>query len=154
MHCPYCRHVETKVIDSRLANEGEQVRRRRECCACSERFTTFEVVELSFPYIIKRDGRRTPFSEDKLRSGFIKALEKRPISLELIETAVLHVKRKLLACGESEIHSSHLGEWVMQELLQLDQVAYIRFASVYQSFEDLEAFVEAIQTLHERGKHE
>lgn len=152
MHCPFCRHVETKVIDSRLANDGEQVRRRRECCACAERFTTFEVTELNFPYIIKRDGRRTPFSEEKLRSGFMKALEKRPISLELIETAVLHVKRKLLASGEQEIPSRQLGEWVMQELLQLDQVAYIRFASVYQSFEDLEAFADAINTLHERGE--
>jgi len=152
MYCPYCRHLETKVIDSRLANDGEQVRRRRECCLCAERFTTFEVVELNFPYIIKRDGRRTPFDEAKLRLGFVKALEKRPISLASIDTAVLHIKRKLLACGEAEIASSKLGEWVMQELLLLDQVAYIRFASVYQSFADLEAFVEAIQTLHQRGQ--
>lgn len=152
MHCPFCRYIETKVIDSRLANEGEQVRRRRECCACAERFTTFEAAELSFPYIIKRDGRRTPFSPDKLRISFMKALEKRNISLEKIEAAILHIQRKLLASTEREIHSAQLGEWVMQKLLQLDQVAYIRFASVYQSFADLEAFREAIQTLHERGK--
>ncbi len=151
MHCPFCRHIETKVVDSRLANQGEQVRRRRECCACAARFTTFEIAELNFPYVVKRDGRRALFSEEKLRAGFLKALEKRPVSLEAIENAILRIKRQLLANGEPEIVSSRIGEWVMQELLQLDQVAYIRFASVYQSFEDIEAFRDAIQIIRERG---
>jgi transcriptional repressor NrdR len=110
------------------------------------------VAELSFPYIIKRDGRRTPFSPDKLRMSFMKALEKRNISLEKIEMAIVHIQRKLLAGTEREVGSAQLGEWVMHQLLHLDQVAYIRFASVYQSFSDLEAFRKAIQTLHERGK--
>ena len=152
MHCPFCRHIETKVIDSRLATEGEQVRRRRECLACNERFTTFETAELNFPYIIKSDGRRTSFIEEKLRSGLLKALEKRPVSIEQIDSAMSHIKRNLQAAGEREVQSKQLGEWVMQELLNLDQVAYIRFASVYQSFKDLDEFRSEIQKLHEQGK--
>ena len=147
MHCPFCQYQETKVIDSRLVSDGEQVRRRRECIACQERFTTYEGAELALPHIIKRDGRRTPFSEEKLRSGLIKALEKRPVSMEQIEQALVHLKHRLRASGEREISSLQLGEWVMSELLTLDEVAYVRFASVYHSFQDLDEFREAIQTL-------
>lgn len=147
MHCPFCKYEETKVIDSRLSNDGEQVRRRRECLSCHERITTYEVAELALPYIIKRDNRRVAFDENKLRSGLEKALEKRPVSVEQVEEAVRHIKHRLRACGEREVKSKQLGTWVMKELLALDKVAYIRFASVYHSFEDLKAFQQAIGEL-------
>jgi transcriptional repressor NrdR len=149
MRCPFCHYPETKVIDSRLADEGDQVRRRRECLSCAERYTTYEVVEWVLPRIIKRDGQRCVFNEEKLRSGMCKALEKRPVSTEQVDAAVHRVKHRLRACGEREVPSSLLGEWVMDELLKLDEVAYVRFASVYQSFEDLEAFRAAISRLHQ-----
>lgn len=147
MHCPFCKFHETKVVDSRLSADGEQVRRRRECLSCHERITTYETAELALPYIIKRDNRRVPFDENKLRSGLKKAAEKRPVSVEQLETAVRHIKHRLRACGEREIGSRRLGSWVMKELLALDKVAYIRFASVYHSFEDLDAFQDAIAKL-------
>ncbi|MDF1763334.1 MAG: transcriptional regulator NrdR, partial [Oleibacter sp.] len=134
MHCPFCAHPETKVIDSRLMADGEQVRRRRECISCSERFTTFESAELVMPRIIKHDGTREPFNEEKLRSGIQRALEKRPVSIEAIEAALTRIKQNMRATGEREIDSRHVGEWVMEELRRLDQVAYVRFASVYRSF--------------------
>lgn len=147
MHCPFCDHEETKVIDSRLASEGSQVRRRRECHSCGERFTTFESAELVMPKVIKRDGTRIPFDESKLRSGFERALEKRPVYAEDVEAAIARIAHKLRALGEREVKSRQIGEWVMDELAELDQVAYVRFASVYRSFQDVNAFREEIERL-------
>lgn len=147
MRCPFCNAPETKVIDSRLANEGDSVRRRRECLTCSERFTTFETAELVMPRIVKSDGSRVPFDEQKLLNGMSKALEKRPVSMETIEQAVNHIKYNLRATGDREVVSERLGEWVMDELKKLDQVAYVRFASVYRSFQDLDEFRQEIERL-------
>src|SRR5688500_15748017 len=128
MHCPYCGAPDTRVIDSRLASEGAQVRRRRECTRCEERFTSYESPELALPRVIKRDGRRQPFVEGKLRTGMQHALEKRPVRTEDVEAAIGRIKRKLLATGERELEARQIGEWVMTELQALDQVAYVRFA--------------------------
>lgn len=147
MRCPFCNAPDTKVIDSRLANEGDSVRRRRECLTCSERFTTFETAELVMPRIVKSDGSRAPFDDHKLLQGMLKALEKRPVSLETIEKAVNHIKYNLRATGDREVVASRLGEWVMDELKKLDQVAYVRFASVYRSFQDLDEFRQEIERL-------
>lgn len=147
MRCPFCNFSETKVVDSRLVGEGEQVRRRRECLSCAERFTTYESAELVMPLLIKRDGRRSAFVEAKLRKGLLKALEKRPVSVERVDEAVRRIIHRLRACGEREVPSEQLGKWVMDELLEMDQVAYVRFASVYYSFQDLEAFKQEIQRL-------
>ncbi len=147
MRCPFCSDTDTRVVDSRLADEGDSVRRRRECNACGERFTTYERAELRLPQIIKSDGRREPFSEQKLRTGMGRALEKRPVDTEAIEHVIGRIRHKLLASGEREIKSRAIGEWVMEELKDLDAVAYVRFASVYRSFEDLEAFSEEVQRL-------
>ncbi|MEQ5836503.1 transcriptional regulator NrdR [Marinobacter sp. R17] len=147
MHCPFCGEADTKVIDSRLVAEGDQVRRRRECLSCKERFTTFESAELVMPRVVKQDGTRQPFDEDKLRSGIMKALEKRPVSIEEIEASLNRIKFRLRARGEREIKSMELGEEVMTELRQLDQVAYVRFASVYRSFQDINEFKEEIERL-------
>ncbi|MAY14849.1 MULTISPECIES: transcriptional regulator NrdR [Oceanospirillaceae] len=147
MYCPFCTHPETKVIDSRLVADGEQIRRRRECISCGERFTTFESAELVMPRIIKQDGTREPFNEDKLRSGIHRALEKRPVSVEDVEAAIVRIKQKLRATGEREVPSRILGECVMAELRQLDQVAYVRFASVYRSFQDLDEFRAEIERI-------
>lgn len=153
MRCPFCNVQDTRVIDSRLAAEGDQVRRRRECIQCNERFTTFETPELALPRIIKRDGRRSPFDEEKLRTGLMKALEKRPIETEQIEAVIARLVHKLRASGEREISSQLLGEWVMDELRNLDEVAYVRFASVYRRFQDIKAFHHEIQQL-QRVNHE
>ena len=147
MRCPFCEAEDTKVIDSRLANEGYSVRRRRECLSCSERFTTFETAELVMPQIVKHDNRREPFNEDKLRTGIIRALEKRPVESTAVEELISHVKMLMRATGDREIPASQLGEWVMDALKSLDQVAYVRFASVYRSFEDVNAFREEIERL-------
>lgn len=147
MHCPFCSAPDTRVIDSRLAEDGDQVRRRRECIACGERFTTYETAELNLPRVVKTDGTRQPFSEDKLRNGMMKALEKRPVSMEQIEASISRIKHKLLSAGEREVPARRIGEWVMEELKSLDRVAYIRFASVYLSFEDVDAFRKAIEKL-------
>lgn len=152
MHCPFCGNEDTKVIDSRLAAEGQQVRRRRECVACNERFTTFESAELVMPRLIKHDGRRVPFDESKLRTGLTRALEKRPVSAERIEAALTHVMSKLRASGEREVAARQVGEWVMDELRDIDQVAYVRFASVYRSFQDIDAFREEIERLEKAAK--
>jgi transcriptional repressor NrdR len=135
------------VIDSRLAGEGSQIRRRRECLACSERFTTFETAELVMPMIVKSDKSREPFDEHKLRNGLLKALEKRPVGSEAIEQAVEHICRKLRSLGEREVAARSIGDLVMEELRHLDEVAYVRFASVYRSFQDVEAFHEEIDKL-------
>lgn len=153
MYCPFCYANDTKVTDSRLIREGNQIRRRRECLICKERFTTYEIAELILPRIIKRDGRRDHFNEDKLRAGISRALEKRPISLEQIENAVNRIIHKSRVSGEREIPSKQLGEWVMEELHNLDQVAYVRFASVYRSFQDIKEFREEVSRL-EKIKNE
>lgn len=147
MFCPFCSATETKVIDSRLVAEGHQVRRRRECAKCHERFTTFEMAELVMPRIIKTDGKREPFNEEKLSAGIYRALEKRPVSAEEIELSISQIKSKLRATGEREVASSLLGELVMTALKKLDKVAYVRFASVYRSFEDVKEFNEEIAKL-------
>jgi transcriptional repressor NrdR len=156
MRCPFCGHDETKVTDSRLAADGGQVRRRRECLSCGERFTTFESAELLMPRVIKSDGSREPFDEHKLKAGMIKALEKRPVASEAVEQAVARVCHKLRVLGEREVPARTIGQLVMEELRQLDEVAYVRFASVYRSFQDVEAFREEIEQLrrHRRRRDE
>lgn len=144
MHCPFCGAADTKVIDSRLVADGGQVRRRRECLSCHERFTTFEVAELLMPKVVKQDGTREPFDEQKLRNGLLRALEKRPVSVEQIETTVNNIKQQIQATGEREIKSLDIGEKVMAALRQLDGVAYVRFASVYRSFQDISEFRQAV----------
>ena len=147
MHCPFCHADDTKVIDSRLVAEGDAVRRRRECQVCGERYTTFETPELTMPRLIKRDGSREPFDEEKLRYGLAKALEKRPVSEDQIETALTHIKHRLRSTGERELPAMQVGEEVMQELRGLDPVAYVRFASVYRDFQDVSEFADEIQKL-------
>lgn len=147
MHCPFCRTSETKVIDSRLVADGHQVRRRRQCIECQERFTTFESAELVMPRIIKTTGSREPFDDEKLRSGMSRALERRPVSVEEIENSLHVIKSHLRATGEREVLSTLLGNLVMEELKRLDKVAYIRFASVYRAFEDVEEFGKEIAKL-------
>jgi len=147
MRCPFCSAADTKVIDSRLANDGDAVRRRRECLTCSERFTTFETAELIMPRMIKQGGVREPFNEDKLRAGFVRALEKRPVSTEAVEAAISRVMHRLRSSGEREVSTRQIGEWVMAELRDLDEVAYVRFASVYRRFQDVNAFREEIERL-------
>ncbi|MGQ0800081.1 MAG: transcriptional regulator NrdR [Pseudomarimonas sp.] len=147
MHCPFCQHENTRVIDSRVADEGASIRRRRECESCSERFSTFETAELKLPTIVKNDGRREAFDERKLLTSFNRALQKRPVSSEQTEDAVRSVMRALRLTGEREIAALRLGEIVMDALKRLDQVAYVRFASVYRRFEDVQAFREEIERL-------
>ncbi len=149
MKCPFCPESNTRVIDSRLLGDGEQIRRRRECLSCSARFTTYETAELSLPRIVKNDGRREAFSEEKLRSGVVKALEKRPVDLEQIDHQVSMIKSKLRENGERELKSTLVGELVMDALKSLDHVAYVRFASVYRSFEDVKSFLEEVQRLED-----
>jgi transcriptional repressor NrdR len=147
MHCPFCGHEETKVNDSRLAGEGRQIRRRRECLKCGERFTTFETAELLMPLVIKGDRAREAFDEGKLRAGMEKALEKRPVPREQIDEAVSRIVHRVRSLGDREVSSRAIGELVMEELRHLDEVAYVRFASVYRHFEDVEAFHEEIERL-------
>lgn len=147
MRCPFCTTQDTRVIDSRLANEGDQVRRRRECVACKERFTTYEVTEFNLPRIVKRDGLREPFDENKLRGGILRALEKRPVSSDQIEAAVTRIKKALMASGDREIEALAIGEQLMKELSALDHVAFVRFASVYRSFQDVSEFTDMIADL-------
>jgi transcriptional repressor NrdR len=151
MHCPFCSAVDTKVIDSRLVAEGNNVRRRRECITCAERFTTYEAAELVMPRIIKAGGIREPFNEDKMTAGLMKALEKRPVSIERVEEAVTKIKAALRATGEREIESRSVGELVMSQLRDLDEVAFVRFASVYRSFKDLDEFRQEIDRLSGEG---
>ena len=147
MHCPFCGHDETKVIDSRLAGEGRQIRRRRQCLACNERFTTFEAAELVMPRVVKNDSSRQPFDEDKLRSSMVRALEKRPVPSDELEEAIGHLVHKLRTMGEREVPSRLIGDLVMEELRALDEVAYVRFASVYRRFQDITEFEDEIKRL-------
>ncbi|EJL6522304.1 transcriptional regulator NrdR [Vibrio cholerae] len=149
MHCPFCSENDTKVIDSRLVADGHQVRRRRQCLACNERFTTFETAELVMPRVIKSNGNREPFDEEKMIGGLQRALEKRPVSADAIELAISTIESKLRATGEREVPSKLIGNLVMEQLKVLDKVAYIRFASVYRSFEDVREFGEEIAKLQD-----
>ena len=147
MHCPFCNTDDTTVIDSRLVADGGQVRRRRECVECGERFTTYELAELVMPRVIKSDGSRQPFDEEKLRAGLQRALEKRPVSIDEVEISLSQIKHFLQVTGEREISSRVIGEEVMKKLHKLDKVAYIRFASVYRSFQDLSEFQDELNRL-------
>ena len=147
MHCPFCGHEETKVNDSRLAGEGRQIRRRRECLKCGERFTTFETAELVMPVVVKGDRAREAFDEPKLRAGIEKALQKRPVAREQIDEAVSRIVHAVRGLGDREVSSRAIGELVMEELRHLDEVAYVRFASVYRQFQDVEAFHDEIERL-------
>lgn len=149
MHCPFCHAMDTKVIDSRLIADGAQVRRRRECIECQERFTTFESAELVMPVVIKRDGRRELFCFDNLRAGMLRALEKRPVSTDDLEKVLLIITQKMRDTGEREIDSRQIGEWVMEQLFRLDHIAYVRFASVYKRFEDVSEFQQAIDEMND-----
>ena len=151
MRCPFCSFDDTKVIDSRLVAEGGQVRRRRECLSCSERFTTYESAELLMPKVVKSDGTREPFDEHKLRSGIQRALEKRPVGVEVVETAVAKICHRLRATGERELPSREIGEQVMEALREMDKVAYVRFASVYRDFQDLSQFSDEIARLQQKS---
>jgi transcriptional repressor NrdR len=151
VHCPFCENSETKVIDSRLVSEGDQVRRRRECIECGERFTSFESAELVLPRVIKSSGSRQPFDEEKLRGGLLRAIEKRPVSMEMVESTLNHIKHALRAMGEREVKTRVVGELMMNELRQLDDVAYVRFASVYRSFQDIDEFKHEIDRIQNSG---
>ncbi len=150
MYCPFCRAEETKVIDSRLISDGNQVKRRRECIACGERFNTHEIVELTMPRVIKRNGEREAFCEHKFRDGICRALQKRPVAQDMIESLIIQIMQEIHAKGECEVDSKVIGELVMSKLSHLDQVAYVRFASVYRKFEDVEAFKHEIKRLKEK----
>ncbi|MBC3921036.1 transcriptional repressor NrdR [Undibacterium sp. CY18W] len=145
MKCPFCHNDDTQVIDTRVSEEGNVIRRRRRCADCDKRFTTYERVELVMPVIVKKNGSRTEYETAKLRASLMLALRKRPVSAEAVETAIQRIEEKLLSSGEREVMSGHVGELVMRELKRLDKIAYIRFASVYKSFEDVSEFAEAIQ---------
>ncbi len=145
MKCPFCSNLETKVVDSRVGKDGAMIRRRRQCEVCLQRHTTYERVEETLPFVVKKDGRREPFERDKVMSGFQKACEKRPISIETIESGVANLEMQLIALGEKEISSTYIGELVMDALKKLDDVAYVRFASVYRAFKDIGEFVELIR---------
>lgn len=145
MKCPFCKHSDTQVVDTRESEEGDSIRRRRRCLSCEKRFTTFETVELRMPQVVKQNGMRSEFDEGKLRTSFTRALHKRPVSTELVDAAIHNVTQKVFALGEREIGSRQIGEMVMKELLKLDKVAYIRFASVYKSFQDVGDFTEAVE---------
>ncbi|MGE4124460.1 transcriptional regulator NrdR [Neopusillimonas aromaticivorans] len=147
MKCPFCNGSDTQVIDSRVSEEGDTIRRRRRCAACDRRFTTYERVELTMPAVVKRNGTRTEFDLDKLRGSLKLALRKRPVSTEQVDAAVARIEETLLTSGKREVPTDYLGELVMNELIKLDQVAYVRFASVYKSFEDIGEFVKAIDEI-------
>ena len=147
MHCPFCQEQDTKVVDSRYTANNVQVRRRRECVSCNERFTTYEMIEITLPRVIKSNNIREAFSEEKLKKGMLRALEKRPVSIEDVEISVVSIINKIKKLGEKEISSRKIGELVMHELYQLDEVAYVRFASVYRKFESIGEFKDEIQRI-------
>ena len=152
MKCPYCKAEDTGVIDSRLSDDGDTVRRRRECKECGKRFTTYERVELNLPMVVKSSGHRVPYDREKLRTGFMRALHKRPVPTEYVDGAIVRLEQRLLALGEREVPSRVIGELVMRELKKMDDVAYIRFASVYEDFQRVDDFREAIQQVKKPGK--
>ncbi|MEW6247296.1 MAG: transcriptional regulator NrdR [Nitrospirota bacterium] len=152
MKCPFCDELEDKVVDSRMAKEGEVIRRRRECLSCKRRYTTYERVEESLPVVVKKDGRREPFDRSKILAGLKKACEKRPISTAIIEAVTDRIEKRIQEMGESEIQSRTIGEEVMKELHQLDQVAYVRFASVYREFKDIDQFMDELKALAQQRR--
>ncbi len=158
MYCPFCGDNDTRVVDSRLASEGDQVRRRRECSACKERFTTYEVAVFNMPPVLKSSGEKQAFNAHKLRDGLMRAAQKRPVDSKAIDNAILQIQKRILQDtkkrGKSEIQSSLIGEYVMEELRQLDDVAYIRFASVYRDFNDIKEFIDAIEGLENTPRSE
>jgi transcriptional repressor NrdR len=145
MKCPFCHHADTQVIDSRASDEGAAIRRRRRCIGCDKRFTTYERVELAMPTLIKRGGTRAEYDRDKLRASMLLALRKRPVPREAVDEAISRIEEKLISSAQREVKSEKLGELVMRELKRLDKVAYIRFASVYRSFEDVDEFAEVVK---------
>lgn len=145
MKCPFCKSADTQVIDSRVSDDGESIRRRRRCASCSKRFTTYETIELRMPQVVKQDGSRSEFDLEKLRTGFMRALHKRPVPTQQVDDAIATITQDVLAMGDREIASRRLGEMVMRELKRLDQVAYIRFASVYKAFQGIDDFQDAIK---------
>lgn len=147
MKCPFCKGDDTQVVDTRESEEGDHIRRRRRCLSCDKRFTTYEIVELRMPQVVKQNGMRSEFNEEKLRTSFNRALHKRPVPTALVDKAIDHLIQKIFALGEREIGSRQVGEMVMKELLKLDKVAYIRFASVYKSFQDVDDFTEAVEAV-------
>jgi len=151
MKCPFCKGDDTQVVDTRESEEGDSIRRRRRCLSCDKRFTTYETVELRMPQVVKQNGMRSEFDVEKLRVSFSRALHKRPVSTALVDAAIDHVTQKVFEMGEREIPSRQIGEMVMKELLKLDKVAYIRFASVYKSFQDVADFAEAVEAMRERN---
>ena len=152
MKCPFCKSDDTQVIDSRVSEDGESIRRRRRCAHCNKRFTTYETVELRMPQVVKQDGSRTEFDLGKLRTSFMRALHKRPVPTQMVDEAVATITQEVLSLGEREIPSRRIGEMVMRELHRLDQVAYIRFASVYKSFEGIDDFQDAIKEVQKPAK--
>lgn len=144
MKCPFCHHGDTQVIDTRVSEEGDTIRRRRRCAHCDKRFTTYERIELSMPVIVKKNGSRADYDQAKLRGSLMLALRKRPVSAEAVDAAIQRIEEKLLSSGVREVMSGHVGELVMRELKRLDKIAYIRFASVYKSFEDVAEFQDVI----------
>ena len=152
MKCPFCGATDTQVIDSRVSEEGDSIRRRRRCAECAKRFTTYETAELRMPQVVKQNGIREEFKREKLRTSFVRALHKRPVPTEYVDAAIQHIEQELLGLGEREIPARRIGEMVMASLYKLDKVAYIRFASVYRSFQDVEDFREVIQDIDSRAK--
>ncbi|OGA39664.1 MAG: transcriptional regulator NrdR [Betaproteobacteria bacterium RIFCSPLOWO2_12_FULL_65_110] len=151
MKCPYCKADNTGVVDSRLSEDGDSVRRRRECQACGKRFTTYERVELQMPMIVKQNGNRTAYDREKIRIGFMRALHKRPVPTQYVDAAITRIEQRVLALGEREVPSRVIGEMVMRELKKMDDVAYIRFASVYEDFQRVDDFRDAIQQVKRPG---
>ncbi|MGD9835717.1 MAG: transcriptional regulator NrdR [Piscinibacter sp.] len=147
MRCPFCGHVDTQVVETRESDEGDQIRRRRRCTHCDKRFTTYERAEIALPSVVKKDGTRAEFELTKLRASMALALRKRPVSVEQIDAAVDRIQEKLLNSGAKEVSSTRLGELVMRELKRIDKVAYVRFASVYRSFEDVDEFRQLIRDI-------
>lgn len=152
MKCPFCQHEDTQVLDTRVSEEGDSIRRRRRCVHCDKRFTTYERIELAMPVIVKKNGSRTEFDPAKLRASFMLALRKRPVSAEAVDAAIHRIEEKLRSTGEREVMSGHIGELVMRELRRMDKIAYIRFASVYKSFEDIAEFQDAIAEVGQERK--
>ena len=151
MKCPFCHHADTQVLDTRVSEEGDTIRRRRRCGKCDKRFTTYERIELMMPVVVKKNGSRTEYAAAKLRGSLMLALRKRPVAAASLDTAIASIEEKLLTSGQREVDSGYIGELVMQELKALDKIAYIRFASVYKNFEDLAEFQQAIAEVgHER----
>lgn len=152
MKCPFCQHDDTQVMDTRISEEGDSIRRRRRCASCDKRFTTYERIELTMPVVVKKNGSRTDFDPKKLQASFQLALRKRPVSAEAVDAAIHRIQQKLLSSGEREVVSGQIGELVMRELQRLDKIAYIRFASVYKSFEDVAEFQDVIAEMGRERK--